>query len=553
MNYTSLSFWLMFFVILAVYWRLGHRRQNHLLLLSGYFLYGLWDHRFLFLILTSTLINYIAGLGICGTRIPRRRWAELFLLYEGSALLLCANIDYGLLGASVAQGLWGDLGRGLPRSLQEFSIPLAALGGCAAYAALHPFLYRLSEKRRRVAFLAGSVAGNLAILSFFKYYDFFVSSLQALSSAVGLGAPGFVTLNLILPAGISFYTFQAMSYPIDIYRGEIKPTERLSDFALFVSFFPHLVAGPIMRAHTLLPQIQNERFLRPALVREGWYLILLGLFKKLVIADNMALIANRVFLPLEGGLHIPESGLDILVGIYAFAFQIYGDFSGYSAVARGISKLLGFELVINFDNPYLAVTPSDLWRRWHISLSSWFRDYLYIPLGGNRRGEGQTVRNQIVTTALCGLWHGANLTFVLWGVYHGFLLAAARLFRVSPVAFPGALKNKIRYLFRVILMFHLICLGWLFFRADSIASIGKLLGILVTEFRITAFAGSALCSIVFFCAPLFLLEVWTRGEKELGKIWNGHWSLQSGLYSYVLLMIVVFHAERTREFIYFQF
>ncbi len=553
MNYTSLSFWLLLFIFVIVYWRLSHQRQNGLLLVASYFFYGLWDYRFLFLILTSTLIDYIGGLGIFGTRLSKRRLLELLVLLEVSALLLCANVNYPVLWTSSIHGDVQGVWNALPHSLKDFSIPLAALGASLVFAVLLPFLYQASEKRRRVLFLAISIVGNLSILCFFKYYDFFMGSLKDLFITLGLGNPGFVTLYLVLPVGISFYTFQAMSYPIDIYRGQTQPTESFSDFALFVCFFPNLLSGPIMRAQTLLPQVLGERFIRSGAVMEGFNLIMVGLFKKLVIADNMALIANRVFLPVEDGLHMTGSGLDVLVGIYAFAFQIYGDFAGYSAIARGISKLLGFELVVNFDNPYLATTPSDLWRRWHISLSSWFRDYLYIPLGGNRHGEDKTFRNLMITMGFVGLWHGANWTFILWGLYHGALLAVARLFKVTIVAFSGTIKNKLHYLFRVVLMFHLTCLGWLFFRADSIQSIGKLLKVIVTQFHVTAFAASGLSSILFYCGPLFAFELWTRGERQLNKVSNGHWAVQSGLYCYLLAMLTIFHSPQVREFIYFQF
>ncbi len=553
MNYTSLSFWLLFLIFVVVYWRLSHGRQNQLLLVASYFFYGLWDYRFLFLILASTLIDYTGGLGIFGTRLSKRRWMELFALLEGSALLLCANINYPLLFTSSIQGDVQGVCNALPHSLKDFCIPLAALGGSLVYAILLPLLYNASEKTRRVSFLAISITGNLTILCFFKYYDFFMGSLKDLFVTLGLGSPGFVTLNLVLPVGISFYTFQAMSYPIDIYRGQTEPTTDFLDFALFVCFFPNLLSGPIMRARTLLPQILNRRFIQPGGVMEGVHLIMLGLFKKLVIADNMALIANRVFLPIEDGLHITGGGLDVLVGVYAFAFQIYGDFAGYSAIARGISKVLGFELVINFDNPYLATTPSDLWRRWHISLSSWFRDYLYIPLGGSRQGEGKTLRNLMITMGFVGLWHGANWTFILWGFYHGAILAFARLFKIPDVTFSGTMKYRLHYLFRVILMFHLTCLGWLFFRADSIQTIGKLLKVIVTQFHVTAFALSGLSSIFFYCAPLFVFEAWSRGEKQLDKLSTGHWAFQGGLYCYLLTMLILFHSQQVREFIYFQF
>ena len=270
------------------------------------------------------------------------------------------------------------------------------------------------------------MVANLGILGFFKYFDFFVESLATLLEGLGFHASRPV-LGIVLPAGISFYTFQAMSYTIDIYRGKTEPTRNFGDFALFVCFFPHLVAGPIMRAHTLLPQVIHPRVRSATDFREGLALVLIGLFKKLVLADNMAPIANSVFVRLADGNTAGLSGSEIMIGIYAFAFQIYGDFSGYSSIARGISKWLGFDLVINFHIPYLAVTPSDFWRRWHISLSSWLRDYLYIPLGGNRHGRLVEYRSLIITMLLGGLWHGASWTFVAWGLYHGAILCAYRL------------------------------------------------------------------------------------------------------------------------------
>jgi D-alanyl-lipoteichoic acid acyltransferase DltB (MBOAT superfamily) len=341
-----------------------------------------------------------------------------------------------------------------------------------------------------------------------------------------------------------------MSYTIDIYRGELAPTEDFGDFALFVCFFPHLVAGPIMRAHSLLPQVIQKRERKPGDVEEGLLLIILGLFKKVAIADNVAPIANAVFARLAGGDTHELSAPLVLVGIYAFAVQIYCDFSGYSMIARGVSKWLGFDLVINFKQPYFAVSPSDFWRRWHISLSSWLRDYLYIPLGGNRNGVRSEYRNLILTMLLGGLWHGASWTFVAWGLYHGIILCGFRLAGVRDVSQK---QHPMRWLVRVIVMFHLTCLGWLLFRADSFASVGVALKILVTGLHPSMLAGTALALVAFYSLVMFVLERFTNGEEQLSRIMRAPIALQATVYAYLLGMIFVFPPGRVYDFIYFQF
>ena len=269
----------------------------------------------------------------------------------------------------------------------------------------------------RKALLAASICVNLGILGFFKYFGFFAESFASLLNSFGFqsSTPFF---NIVLPVGISFYTFQTMSYTIDVYRRKLPATRNFFDFALFVSFFPQLVAGPIERATKLLPQVLQPRKFSQSNFVEGFYLIILGLFKKVVIADNMAPIVNYIFSRDVSTL----SGAEVLVGVYAFAFQIYGDFAGYTDIARGVAKWLGFDLMLNFRMPYFATSPSDFWQRWHISLSSWLRDYLYIPLGGNRQGTLLTYRNLMLTMVLGGLWHGAAWTFVAWGFFHGLIL-----------------------------------------------------------------------------------------------------------------------------------
>ncbi|MCC6142692.1 MAG: MBOAT family protein, partial [Candidatus Hydrogenedentes bacterium] len=247
------------------------------------------------------------------------------------------------------------------------------------------------DPRRRKWFLTISMVTDLGILGFFKYFNFFTESAVELLDKVGFHADP-ITLQIILPVGISFYTFQSMSYTLDVYRGELTPAKTLANYALFVSFYPQLVAGPIERAKHLLPQMENPRTITYADMREGAWLILFGFFKKVVVADNFAVIANEIF-NHPGHYH----GFAVLLGVYAFAWQIYGDFSGYSNIARGTARLMGVDIMVNFRMPYFASNPQEFWRRWHISLSTWLRDYLYIPLGGNRGGEGKTYRNLMTT------------------------------------------------------------------------------------------------------------------------------------------------------------
>lgn len=542
MNYNSWTFWLLFAIVFVRYWQLSHRRQNQLLLVASYIFYGFWDYRFLFLILISTVIDFIGGLGVAGVRLDRVRLRNLGLLLVVSALLLCTPINYPGLGHGLLEGNVDVVRASLPQTLHDYWIVFATIAATVGYRLALPFLYGLQETTRRKTFLTISMVANLAILGFFKYCDFFIVSMRDALGTLGFDA-SLQTLGIILPAGISFYTFQAMSYTIDIYRGEAEPTDNFGDFALFVCFFPHLVAGPIMRAHTLLPQVVQPRQLAPGAAEEGLYLVLIGLFKKLVVADNLAPLANMVFANPDA------TGPEVLVGVYAFAFQIYGDFSGYSSIARGISKWLGFELVINFDNPYLAVSPSDFWRRWHISLSSWLRDYLYIALGGNRYGNVIMYRNLIMTMLLGGLWHGANWTFIAWGLYHGVILC---LFRVLPWRDPTP-AQPLRWLVQLVVMFHLTCIGWLLFRADTIAGAFGMLQSVVTDWQMTPLVKTGVALIAFYAGPMFLWEAWMQGERHLGQMRLQPWARQALQLAYLMLMFLFFTAEKAHEFIYFQF
>lgn len=321
---------------------------------------------------------------------------------------------------------------------------------------------QMADRRLKKLYLTCSIVLNMGVLCAFKYFNFFAESLEQVLRSLGM-EPSFPILHVILPLGISFYTFLSMSYTIDVYRGEIPAARDPTDFLLFVCFFPHLVAGPIVRASYLLPQCQAPRVIKEPEVINGIWLILLGYVKKVVIADQLGQVVTWGFSQSSA----PFADANSWLVIYAFAFQIYGDFSGYSDIARGLSKLMGFELVENFRAPYLVTNPSSFWRHWHISLSTWLRDYLYIPLGGSRSGEVKTYRNLMITMVLGGLWHGAGAAYLLWGFYHGALLAVHRWFSQT----FGLSEKQTSWWWRTVLIicfFHLTCIGWLLFRAGAV-------------------------------------------------------------------------------------
>lgn len=397
--------------------------------------------------------------------------------------------------------------------------------------------------RRR--WLTASLVVELGILCVFKYFHFFINEMDHLLGFFGLAGwqPAF---HIILPAGISFFTFQALSYTIDVYRGTTKPAGSLADFALYVSFFPQLVAGPIERSSHLLPQVERPR---PAVThrhfQEGLYHILTGLFKKVFVADNMAWLANHVFARPPESLSAPE----VILGVYAFAFQIYGDFSGYSSIAIGVARWLGFDLMDNFRQPYLACGPQDFWKRWHISLSSWLRDYLYIPLGGNRWGRWFTGRNLMLTMLLGGLWHGASWTFIVWGGLHGTWLILDRTFGER----TGTPKPGWHRCLSILVTFHLVCLAWLFFRADSIGQALAMARQLGGAWQITDFVRTSSALILFFAGPWILFDSWTERGVTRTRLLEVHWSPRALVYVFVVLALLFFPAPVPVEFIYFRF
>ena len=392
-----------------------------------------------------------------------------------------------------------------------------------------------------------SVATNLGILGFFKYFNFFSDSFAHVISYVGIQADPFY-LNIVLPVGISFYTFQTLSYTVDVYRGEMRPTRRFLDFALYVAFFPQLVAGPIERAKQLLPQILGERRFDRTQFADGLQLIFWGLFKKVYVADNLAPFVDRVFASPD------PSGFEVVFAAYAFAFQIYCDFSGYTDIARGCAKCLGMELMVNFRYPYVAVNPSEFWRRWHISLSTWLRDYLYISLGGNRAGTLMVYRNLSLTMLLGGLWHGATWLFVLWGAYQGLLLVLHRALapRMETIGKGMRVPVQVVTVLKVAAMFQLVCAGWLIFRGESVAQIAGMAWALFT------WTGSVDWSVAIplaqFALPLVALEA-ILGISKTDAFHRARWIplwIRTTIYA-GLFYLFAFHGAASQTFIYFQF
>ncbi len=409
----------------------------------------------------------------------------------------------------------------------------------------------LSGKRKLLLML--SVASNLIVLGFFKYFNFFINSFDRLMNLFGVSAHGPV-LHIILQIGISFYTFQAMSYVIDVYRKQLKPAENLLDYAAFITYFPQLVAGPIERGIHLLPQILKPRIITLEGFYQGCYLILWGLFQKVFVADNLAKIVDPVF-----ALPATPDGLSILIAVYAFALQIYCDFSGYSDIARGLGKCMGFDIMINFNLPYFSTNPREFWERWHISLSIWLRDYLYIPLGGNQKGHLITYRNLILTMLMGGLWHGARWTFVLWGAYHGLLLISYRMAMPFLKGMPGP-SNRILagmwFSMKVIFFFHLLGFGWLLFRAQSLSQVTQMLQTLFFCFlpSVGSLWHQSLIQLLFFSGFFLFVQGYQYFKKDLLAVTQLPFLARWGFYYVLLFGILCFGGiYQNTQFIYFQF
>lgn len=381
---------------------------------------------------------------------------------------------------------------------------------------------------------------HIAVLGYFKYLNFFVSNLSHISPI----PLDWATSHLILPVGISFYTFQAIGYLVDVHRGKYAPCANLLEFALFIAFFPKMVAGPIERADHLLPQFRKGGRATPQQLSEGLYLVVWGLVKKLVIAENAAVIADT-------GFNHP-SGLNfyLVLAALAFTLQIYADFSGYSDIAKGVAAFLGIDLVWNFDMPYISRSPSEFWRRWHISLSDWFRDYVYIPLGGSRGGRFATLRNLLITMVLVGFWHGASWTYILWGFYCGLLLVAYRVAEqaVRPVpakGMPGLLWNCSRWA----LFFGLTVFGWVIFRSDSIPT----LWFFLRNVSLTMTDNTTYWYLLILCVPIATVEALQLFKKDRLAVARLSLPAQLTFYGLAFYALILFTPLTLKEFIYAQF
>ncbi|HTO16761.1 MAG TPA: MBOAT family O-acyltransferase [Edaphocola sp.] len=453
--------------------------QNFLIVAASYLFYGWWDWRFLSLILFSTIVDYLVGIG----------------------------------------------------------------------------LLKQENLTKRKILLWTSIIVNLGFLGFFKYYNFFLDNFITAFSFFGTEIKA-NSLNIILPVGISFYTFQTLSYSIDVYKRKLEPTKDFIAFSAFVSFFPQLVAGPIERATHLLPQFYKKRTFDYSKAVDGMRQILWGLFKKIVIADNCAEFANQIF-----NNSADLNGSTLVLGALFFTFQIYGDFSGYSDIAIGTSRLFGFDLMRNFNFPYFSRNIAEFWRRWHISLSTWFRDYLYIPLGGSRGGTWMKVRNTFIIFLVSGFWHGANWTFIIWGFLNALYIMPSIIFNTHrnnlDIVAKGKYLPTIREFFAIGITFCLTVFAWIFFRAANVTHALSYISEIFSSslFTIPYFSGIGKAVPIILLTIIFLIVEWLGREQQyaiahFGKKWYRplRWSM------YYSIILAIFHfAGKEQQFIYFQF
>ena len=483
MIFNSLEYFIFLPIVFILYWFLFKKHlktQNSLLLAASYFFYGLWDWRFLSLILLSTIVDYFVGI----------------------------NIDAN------------------------------------------------NKQSKRKMWLWVSVIFNVGLLGFFKYYNFFVDSWVDMVSTLGYEMKSTWTLRIILPVGISFYTFQTMSYSFDIYYKKLKPTRDFLSFATFVSFFPQLVAGPIERASNLLSQITNKRTFSYDQTVSGLKLILWGLFKKVVIADSLGPIVDDIFANYST---YPASTL--ILGVTLFSFQVYGDFSGYSDIAIGTAKLFGIELMSNFKFPNFSRNVAEYWQRWHVSLSTWFRHYVYIPLGGSRVSKLKSVRNIIIIFLVSGFWHGANWTFIFWGAFHAlvfipvFLLGRNTIYKNSVVGensfFPSIIEIG-----QVILTFGIVTFSRIFFRSESITDAFAFIKGIFNNFTYEAYHHPMGYRMIdyYILIGLFVLYEYRMRKDERSPFKFKSKIVRFVAYALLILLMMLFYDDGVdRSFIYFQF
>lgn len=477
MFFNSLDFAIFFPVVFILYWLVSQKLflRNLLILIASYVFYGWWDWRFLFLIVISSIVDFIVG--------------------------------------------------------QK--------------------LYKAENLKKRKGLLIISLAVNLGFLVYFKYMNFFIETFVDSFRLFGKELE-VSTLNIILPVGISFYTFQTLSYTIDIYRKQLEPTKDWLAFFSFVAFFPQLVAGPIERASHLLPQFYKTYKFNYNLVKSGLLLMAFGLFKKMVIADRAAILVNQVY-------NNPTDyyGYETILATILFAFQIYCDFSGYSDIAIGAARTMGFDLMKNFDSPYFSKSITEFWRRWHISLSTWFRDYVYIPLGGSRNGKYRTYANLFIVFLVSGLWHGAAMTFVIWGGIHGvFIVVEKALTTFRMTIFKQ--RNVLNYFIALPFTFFIVCFAWIFFRAnnfsDAILIINNSLQIKDTQNIFNLGVEKTELNLLFIMVVLLLcFELFHKNYNAIKQLNRLFIPVRYTVYCLIIIVLIVFREVSISEFIYFQF
>jgi D-alanyl-lipoteichoic acid acyltransferase DltB (MBOAT superfamily) len=516
MLFHTWTFFIFFAVTIAGFWALRPTRfWLHWILLSSAVFYGWWHPYYLLLVFYSTALDYfIVSWMERGTRLAKPGWrlAASVAVFVGSFAV----------GLTASEG-WGGLA--------------AAVGFFAAVLAVGHWL------RSSRAWLGVSIINNLSVLVFFKYAGFAIENLNGVLARIGAGQlpsaeslmpPGW---EYVLPVGISFYTFQSMSYTIDFYRGAIAREPSFVRFAAFVTFFPQLVAGPIERAKNLLPQFAKRQRVTLADVSDGASLFLLGLFKKVALANYLGPYVDRVY-----GDAATQGGAALALATFAFAWQIYFDFSGYTDMARGVARCMGFRLMLNFRNPYLAVSLADFWSRWHISLSTWFRDYVYIPLGGSRVGSIRLWRNLLITFVISGLWHGAAWTFLIWGILHGLGLIANRA--LEQVAWW---RERCPRLAKRLVVFAFVCFAWVFFRAESLGQAVEILQRILT----IGWADPQMPLLLL----LLVVSVWVYQFVHESPLrgWLEKPPVKVGLAVAMILWMLLFAPGGGEPFIYFQF
>jgi alginate O-acetyltransferase complex protein AlgI len=427
---------------------------------------------------------------------------------------------------------------------------LILIGSTVIDYLLANLIYRSTSQWKSYLLLVFSLTINLGMLGYFKYTNFLHEIFSGLS-----GLP-YKPFDIFLPVGVSFFTFQSLSYTIDIYRGNLKPVDNILDYAFFVSFFPQLVAGPIVRATEFIPQIYQPTFVTREMFGRGIYLICTGMFKKVVISDYISLnFVDRIF-----DAPTLYTGLENLFGVYGYALQIYCDFSGYSDMAIGIALLLGFHFPLNFDSPYQSKNITEFWRRWHISLSTWLRDYLYISLGGNRKGKIRTYINLFLTMVLGGLWHGSSFRFILWGALHGIALAAHKFYSSLGITVFNPSKQwskSVISFFNILITFHFVCFCWIFFRAKDMQIAGDIISQIIHQFSPQIFFDFIVGykEVVLLMLLGYLLHFLPRHIESLSENWvtQSPLAVKALLIVCVIVIVIQTKSAGIQPFIYFQF